>query len=706
MTAERPKLRLQQMLHGYSGGHRLLAGSTTLSRSSERRMREATDLSGPSVQPGFKSYVSGYPLSDDDMFVVSRTWYADEMPRPGCVWTHSILLVMEQLQKIDDCRSLLRLFRRPENQEFSAYQEPLEWQPSIGEGRDEFEIGFAKNLIVALYSDDPRPVAIVSSESSRFEEWLLEVWTQQWSSLRAEFSFCSGVLDLHQADQQLDLIVIPSSDSRLKKRAEVETTLLEPMDCCDVKLKAWQTIAAKNLIDRNVHPTFRRFLQRFGDDKHATRAHFSKFARCFSELDSATSQKDDIAQALSAIGREFPSMSDAEELKVAVAGTLGKREFFKEADDVDLLVAIVDTEPLSAFDFVALDVANRLKTVWSKSRTDVMQLLGHLASRDDSQNDDIVDTLAEVVSDEDMVSISRSDSTVAKQLLRVRPEFARNSEVWKCIDVTVEALGSRFIDAVSADDRLASRIVDSQIQAGRDDVCQQMEDVLKAKIVDAILEADPDSIAKIDRQRSSPWLGVLKKHANRVTEWIGQTKTVSPEAATIATRVVDLSKTKTRKALFKEWSGVLTKAVALTDSTVLHARVAFLAAVLELGGKDSEQIVCESYPQVYSAAAAGALPDSDWSLLINRLPDVGFRWDWCKRLREGLLRQCVNRKWAIDTFLHCIDDDALSKLLSNWWLSKPEKKYLKSVVNAVLGGRASVTDEQRAVVDRSQKSFW
>ena len=40
----------------------------------------------------FVDYYTGYPLENGEKYVIAKTWYAYEMKRPGCVWTHSIVL--------------------------------------------------------------------------------------------------------------------------------------------------------------------------------------------------------------------------------------------------------------------------------------------------------------------------------------------------------------------------------------------------------------------------------------------------------------------------------------------------------------------------------------------------------------------------------------------------------------------------------------
>src|SRR5438876_8310569 len=106
-------IKFDQTLHGYANGHTLLQSSVRLSAEAERTMLSMSDMSGPGMRPGFESYLTAYDLPTERMYVVARTWYASEMPRPGCVWTHSLLMANDDVSKVSDAHSLLKLFRRP-----------------------------------------------------------------------------------------------------------------------------------------------------------------------------------------------------------------------------------------------------------------------------------------------------------------------------------------------------------------------------------------------------------------------------------------------------------------------------------------------------------------------------------------------------------------------------------------------------------------
>lgn len=86
-------MRIEQLLHGYQDGHGRLAGTLfNISPKDSARLSLMSDWSGYKDPTGKDhSYITAYRLEDSGLYVVAKSWYAQEMERPGCVWTHSLL---------------------------------------------------------------------------------------------------------------------------------------------------------------------------------------------------------------------------------------------------------------------------------------------------------------------------------------------------------------------------------------------------------------------------------------------------------------------------------------------------------------------------------------------------------------------------------------------------------------------------------------
>ena len=106
-------MHIEQLLHGYNNGHHLIAGSVSLPLLDADLMSYLSDWSGY-VNPVDKdtSYLTAYPLAESHSYVIAKSWYADEMSRPGCVWTHSLVVKLDTLGQYTNFYDLLKLFKR------------------------------------------------------------------------------------------------------------------------------------------------------------------------------------------------------------------------------------------------------------------------------------------------------------------------------------------------------------------------------------------------------------------------------------------------------------------------------------------------------------------------------------------------------------------------------------------------------------------
>src|SRR5208337_2342062 len=187
-------IELAQTLHGYGDGHQLLSSSIELSREQQWQLLVMSDLSGPSFRAGFESYLTGYPLAAGGFYCLARTWFAPELPRPGCVWTHSIFISDTDLARIGDFRSIIPCFRRPSSpKDIGSYNTSIRISPSCDKPYNLAD-EVTSALLSLLYGSASQTVVLTSSSSLSYEELVLAVFSQQWPRLRRNFRFCTGAL--------------------------------------------------------------------------------------------------------------------------------------------------------------------------------------------------------------------------------------------------------------------------------------------------------------------------------------------------------------------------------------------------------------------------------------------------------------------------------------------------------------------------------
>jgi len=175
---------LHQLLHGYSGGHRLLQSSLRVPEELTRLLLGMSDLSGSSRVSGFDEYITGYPLTAINSYALAKTWYAPEMPRPGCVWTHTILIPASMMGQIPSLVIMQTLFKRPSDpDQQTVYGKSIRFSELPIDAGSVSQTGnvTARKLRVLLfhhYREGAKPLVLPSHSSGDFTEEIFAMWSQ------------------------------------------------------------------------------------------------------------------------------------------------------------------------------------------------------------------------------------------------------------------------------------------------------------------------------------------------------------------------------------------------------------------------------------------------------------------------------------------------------------------------------------------------
>lgn len=199
-------MRIEQLLHGYDNGHRLLAGSVLLKNNAD--MDAIATLSDWSeyVAPGDgeSSYVTAYPLVESGYYVIAKTWYAEEMRRPGCVWTHSLLIPFDTLNSLDNFRRISSLFVRPaaegnyDNYSHTIDYEnknylPNEYEP-LSDDRE-----MTTTILLSMINADSEDVKMRAVKNNQTaEKLLLSVMNALPIAMLKHVSWCTGTAYLRK----------------------------------------------------------------------------------------------------------------------------------------------------------------------------------------------------------------------------------------------------------------------------------------------------------------------------------------------------------------------------------------------------------------------------------------------------------------------------------------------------------------------------
>ena len=256
-------LYVEQTLHGYSNGHKLLQTSCKLSEQDEKKMLVLSDLSGNEFIGGFERYFTGYSLSDERI-VLACTWYAQEMKRPGCVWTHSIIINTKDLV----CNSkmitpaVISLFRRPEsNSNLEAYSQTLN-VPNCNEV--EYDSENLKYLIWCIWGNKA-PLVVFDDVPTNLENELIFLFLSQHDLLGGDFAFCTGSFSPRGYDGKIMQFQIAPHKISRSKMLIGEKTFEATQKAVIKNYPLWVKKIYDN-IEKDGMIAFRKFMQGFSED--------------------------------------------------------------------------------------------------------------------------------------------------------------------------------------------------------------------------------------------------------------------------------------------------------------------------------------------------------------------------------------------------------------------------------------------------------
>lgn len=630
MTEQSQTLKIEQALFGYSDGHRQLAASMQLSSTDAYELATRSDLaSNARLGPG-ASYVGGFALKDSGAFAFIKTWPAPEMPRPGCVWSHALILPRKFLTGQVDLGVLKSLFRKPgSGASFDEFTHKIEVKRLIKSGlADRREV---QRILSAYYAG--RPLHYIEAPGETFEEALLAVWSQQWPKLRADFQF-RVVFGSSTAEDERGLVVrVGSFDS--------PNSL--PQGVGDPK--SWISAAADDATSPTITP-LRRFLWRYGKDAQRPRTAFRPLVEVFLA---------DKTHLPSTILRSFPKPLDAATLKRDALGVTP--------------AALSLTERLDGEAFVALALSSRALTSGLVKAGELETTIGAFCQRDlknaaialgrtsDSGSNDaqwISGAVARVIAPE-----SLSDEVIpipfVMQVLGMRPGLIEGFDATRLDEAHILTLLEAASDGSAVARLLSVLLTRPPSEQSRPSIVRWVGDAF----VEAVRLSEEGTLHE-------KWRQVFPSHARDAVA-LGLSKLKGVRAVSHAVALIDFSTEHDAKpSAFVEAARLPGPSEFDAERTDLD--VYLLVLCIRRDVARTMPIVSDVLPRVRNVALDNGFSDRARALLDRQLPYVSASWDLNKRLlkllrnarRDGVEITAVVESMSLskEELLYVFDEDS------------------------------------------------
>jgi len=644
---------IQQVVHGYADGHRLLAGSLELAPDVAHLVLRMSDLSGSNVVSGFENYLTVYPLSKVSAYAIAKTWYAPEMPRPGCVWTQTLILSNTLAGSLDSLADVIGIFSRPDIKKgLDDYKRSLQLPTKIFKSKRSeagpfpAEIG---EIVECLYGPEHRSLVLEAKNSEEWQKLMVTLWDFQWPALRTSFSFCTGSLSARNIDgQPLDVQVAPSQQAREVSRGPVIKTSGQTYGT-QLKYPKW----VKLIIEELKHPlvsAFRNFLL-FVAEGEIHRSSLWRYAYIY-QLLTQRKFESSVRQLVESIAEFYPSSGESVKLKKLLFGGNAPKEFGPHLGEKELLGALATTKGYQAYCGTDLQLQKRGKSIWKHDVEGSRLLLGELFRSDlNPFGEKILRGLISGMETSDAILLAESEPHLLSAALRINPKLAISSKLWQGSGRTQLAL---FDAIASAEDQpsaeVTSGILQALLEANAYSVAERVLDRFTTEGVDLLLRWIGS-----DRQPfHEAWKFALSAYPQTILNWLDQNSVVSNRLLNFVSSILNACDPVVLRHGTTTWFRLIEGArLNKGDSNVIEFRSFLMSLSLGNPRPAADQLAGFAFESVHFALSNKALAYEVWQMLAQRLPDIGWNlwWDHCERLRRGTIEAFVQYGWPAASLL-------------------------------------------------------
>lgn len=495
--ADDSTITINQSLHGYKGGHKLLSTSVDLSDYEKRFMLLMSDYSGSGLERGFTEYLTGYPIPSSKFYVFAKTWYASEMNRPGCVWTHSLLIDVTDLWFIKNMSILIEYFKRPDvSSDQLEYSNVKEINPNSQYLSNALLDESFYKISCEIYSETNNGIVLLANTSTEFENEIMQIWSWQWPRMKRSFTFSTGSLSLRRfEDQPFDLQILPAKRERsvsIGERAKFSIVNVESLNCDNDWIDDYKQT---DLFD------LQKFMVKYGSDVTGERKNFVALFKSYRLLENAADL--DVGRTKFLLESYFNDPSQGRSLKVSMIQELIKGN----VDGLEFIELILKSEPLSGIKFDFNNIISGLYTNGRISSDELLSIL-NLLSTDTKYQGVLIDILLQLDTQMwlDKIQITRE---LCSNLVRRSKKFEEEKSIWQLDEHKRET----WLEALKGDLQTNwFKIVASMLAGGSDLYAKEVMEISP----DAVLGSSIMWVSESGERLPQGWFSVLLTSQQKV----------------------------------------------------------------------------------------------------------------------------------------------------------------------------------------------
>ncbi|WP_195984452.1 hypothetical protein [Clostridium sp. D33t1_170424_F3] len=633
-------ITLNQTLHGYSSGHHLLASSISLSETSKRKMDILSDLSGPDIAEGFEDYFSGYFLETEQLIVLAKTWYAGEMSRPGCVWTHSILFKLDDIddlsQGLDD---LLTFFVRPSsNINFDSYSLPLA-MTSLSQLTNKKDKKRLQYLLWVMFGHQP-PNMIISKNSNEYLNELLYLWLTCYRELPPSYSFITGSMSIRSdSENTICLQFVPQGLKNRVYHSGMNISVLKSIDEVQ-KFPPWVSFAC-NIIQNGKWSAFVSFRNLFGHE-YSDFKYLTSFIKFYSVLCGKNGFLN-LYESLELIEKLFSNQ------KISVGNKLLQLYFEGALTSWGEKISYTNTIIATLkFEWISVN-ENSLNSLVSNSfdldKDGAKKVVQYLAKIENSQiQERYLSLYANLLSAKMLEEFTGMDYGMCSVLITLNPALAECDTIWtQALGYQKGILDSLKICKESA--TLSKKIAYKILDTSSYDFSCEIFTLWGESAIQIFLEYLLQFRTLLHRD-TAQMVAFCKAHSKTAACMFEEKySTLSIQQVVILLDIIDPYTEKvSEKILIKSFEEIALEDLSIQQKNCLADF--YLPLILRSSTKFPNDLVAFAVTNVHDRLANLLYPEDRWRKLQTLLPDTTWlnQWDKCKRVRKAIKKKGYNIK--------------------------------------------------------------
>ncbi len=635
-------IRVDQCLFGYEDGHRLLSSSIPLGDETST-LTSLSDLAPGAVFGRSSGYWTGVPAPEIGRYALMRTWPAPEMPRPGCVWTHALLLSPDALENVEDLSMLRLLVVRPRNSlERDAYRRPFIIDPNRHDtdvSRTTYSSERVSSVLESLYNQADSAVHI--AEPGEIDNAIFAVWSQQWPRLRRNIRFQTAAVRGSR----------PSSAPRFDVTAVLSSSA-EALASERPKIINQEWIDAA-IGDARHGGSLRKFLRRYGSDVRRQRGSFRPLVEV--RLLENSQEESVGASLLSIITQSFPDLADAQQLKQdLVDGSLIPQA------QLEILWFVLAGSGGKVFPSPSPKGVARLALLWPERPNDLLHLAEGAADADDDLGQSIFSCVTSAIPTDVFWEMTEPYPRVRRRMLESRPTLLAERGASSLDNTTFAEL----LSALPIDYDVATLLLPQLISRDDDRIARiALERHPRAVAVTVVKAADAGS-APVGRA----WVRALVQNPAvlldvEVMKDVGRTSLLYDLADALGWLSPAVVAAGT-----DPWIAALQSVSSdLPDERRDTFRSFMVALALASGGEGSRRVLEKFFEAVHHEILRARLPWRGRDLLAPFLPDLGWArgWDLGLRLRLAVAATYVRRGYPAESYAKLASGQKVKRMLAD-----------------------------------------